>query len=370
MRPLRDTSGQTVGILCVQRQMDVLASARRKYTGTVSVALVVYAVLVLVGQGLYLHRMLLHPMSLMADEASRFAVENVPSETRLADTIRSKTEIGTLAQSIDRMEEQVCKHVENLTRATAERERISTELKLATRIQADMLPNIFPAFPERDEFDIHATTLPAREVGGDFYDYFLVDEDHLCVFIADVSGKGIPATLFMMASMILLANLAQVGKSPREIMESANDTICANNREDMFVTVWLGILEISTGKLRCANAGHEYPMVAAAGGPYERMKDPHGFVLGGIAGIPYKEYELELEPGARVFVNTDGIVEATNAEEEQFGVERLLAVLNDESDGNAEDMTKRVLSGVSDFVGDAEQFDDLTMVSLQYVKRG
>jgi sigma-B regulation protein RsbU (phosphoserine phosphatase) len=229
-----------------------------------------------------------------------------------------------------------------------------------------MLPNIYPAFPERSEFDIYATMDPAREVGGDFYDFFLVDDDHLCMVIADVSGKGVPAALFMMASRIILASNAKLGKSPAEILRSTNEAICQNNREEMFVTVWLGILEISTGTLTAANAGHEYPVVKQPGGQYELVKDKHGFVIGGMDGVKYKEYQLHLEPGARVFLYTDGVPEATSAEKELFGTDRLLDALNAHADASPEQMLDYVREAVDAFVKDAEQFDDLTMLGLEY----
>lgn len=246
--------------------------------------------------------------------------------------------------------------------------RIESELTMASAIQADMLPNIFPAFPDRDEFDVYASMDPAKEVGGDFYDFFLVDDDHLGLVMADVSGKGVPAALFMMASKILLANNAMLGKSPAEILMDTNETICAGNREEMFVTVWLGILEISTGKLTAANAGHEYPVLKSPDGNYEIIKDKHGFVIGGMPGARYKQYELTLEPGSKLFLYTDGVPEATSAEKELFGVERMLYALNSDAGAGAD--PKKTLgvvrAAVDDFVKDAEQFDDLTMLCLEY----
>ena len=245
--------------------------------------------------------------------------------------------------------------------------RIETELDMASSIQADMLPNIYPAFPERPEFDIYASMDSAKEVGGDFYDFFLVDEDHLCMVMADVSGKGVPAALFMMASKIILANNAMLGKSPAEILTDANASICANNREEMFVTVWLGILELSTGKLTAANAGHEYPVLQKANGKFELVKDKHGFVLGGMEGVRYKQYELLLEPGSKLFLYTDGVPEATDAKEELFGAERLLEALNEDIEASPESILKNVRAAVDGFVKEAEQFDDLTMLCLEYV---
>ena len=228
------------------------------------------------------------------------------------------------------MEDRITRYVEDLTQITAEKERIGTELSLATRIQSSMLPHSFPPFPERTEFDLFASMDPAREVGGDFYDYYLIDDDHLCIVMADVSGKGVPAALFMMASKIILANNAQMGKSPAQILTDTNTTICSNNHVDMFVTVWLGILEISTGRLTAANAGHEYPILKQADGSFSLLKDKHGFVIGGLSGIGYQEYEIQLEPGARIFLYTDGLPEATDAEGNMFGIDRMLAALNED----------------------------------------
>ena len=244
--------------------------------------------------------------------------------------------------------------------------RISTELNLATRIQADMVPNIYPAFPDRREFDVYATMDPAKEVGGDFYDFFLIDDDHLCLVMADVSGKGVPAALFMMASKIILANNAMIGKSPAQILTDANAAICSHNREEMFVTVWLGILEISTGKLVAANAGHEYPVVKHGDGSFEVLRDKHGFVIGGMAGMKYKEYELTLEPGSKLFLYTDGVPEATDAESNMFGADRMLEALNEKKDGTTVEILKHVRASVDGFVRDAEQFDDLTMLCMEY----
>ena len=203
-------------------------------------------------------------------------------------------------------------------------------------------------------------------MGGDFYDYFLIDADHLCMVIADVSGKGVPAALFMMASKIILQNTAMLGKSPAEILYRTNRAICSSNDAAMFVTVWLGILELSTGKLVSANAGHEYPAVKQPGKPFELYHDKHGFVLGGIDGMRYKEYEVQLEPGSKLFVYTDGVPEATNADEELFGTKRMIEALNSDLDAEPQDVLKNVRTAVDAFVNDADQFDDLTMLCLEY----
>ena len=247
-----------------------------------------------------------------------------------------------------------------------ESSRIETELTMASSIQADMLPSIYPAFPERPEFDVYASMDPAKDVGGDFYDFFLVDEDHLGLVMADVSGKGVPAALFMMASKIILANNTILGKSPAKVLTDANNAICANNREGLFVTVWLGILDIRTGKIVAANAGHERPVLMHAGGDCELLHDPHGLVVGGMEGVRYREYEIQLNPGDKLFLYTDGVPEATDANENLFGNERMLDALNGVRAAAPEGVLKGVRRAVDGFVKDAEQFDDLTMLCLEY----
>ncbi|MDO5133886.1 MAG: SpoIIE family protein phosphatase, partial [Eubacteriales bacterium] len=256
--------------------------------------------------------------------------------------------------------------LEKKHREEAERERISRELQMANRIQSATLPHEFPPFPERPEFGLYASMDPAREVGGDFYDFFLIDDDHLCLVIADVSGKGIPAALFMMVSKSILKSFAAAGQDASEILRKANEAICSNNQTDMFVSVWIGILEISSGRLIAANAGHEYPAVRRAGEKFELLKDRHGLVIGAMEMAKYREYELQLSPGDRIFVYTDGVPEAANAENQMFGTDRMIDALNTEPDAGPEELLKNVRAAVDGFVRGAEQFDDLTMLALEY----
>ena len=250
-----------------------------------------------------------------------------------------------------------------------ENERIRSELAMASRIQSAMLPGIFPAFPERKEFDIYASMDPVRGVGGDFFDFFFIDRDHLCLLIADVSGKGIPAALFMMASKIILADNAKSGKSPAQILQDTNEAICANNPEEMFVTVWLGILDISTGLLTTANAGHEYPALMHADGQFELFRDRHGLVVGGMPGVKYHEHSLQMYPGSKLFVYTDGVPEATDAENALFGTTRMLEALNAHANESPKQILHGVRQAVNEFVSDMEQFDDLTMMCLEFMPK-
>ena len=260
----------------------------------------------------------------------------------------------------------VKQQTEDRERQKAESMRLDAELSMATRIQADMLPSIYPAFPERNEFDIYASMHPAKEVGGDFYDFFMIDNDRLGIVMADVSGKGVPAALFMMSSKIMIQNYAMINQSPKATLEEVNEQICKNNREEMFVTVWLGILDLKTGKLTAVNAGHEKPVYMPANGSFELVQDKHGFVLGGIETAKYKEYELYLKKGDKLFLYTDGVAEATDAANELFGTDRMLAALNTAKG----DTPKKIIGAVSDaivgFVKEAPQFDDVTMLCLEY----
>ena len=251
-------------------------------------------------------------------------------------------------------------------RLALENERIGAELAMAARIQANSLPKEFPPFPDRTEFDLFASMTPAKEVGGDLYDFFLIDEDHLGLVIGDVSGKGVPAALFMMVADSLIRNAAMGEISPAKALTTVNAQICARNPEEMFVTVWLGVLELSTGILTAANAGHEYPALKQPGGDFELFKDKHGFVIGGMEGVRYREYTLQLQPGAKLFVYTDGVAEATNAKEELFGTDRMVNALRDAQAGTPQEIIDAVKASVSAFVGSAPQFDDLTVLCIQY----
>ena len=284
---------------------------------------------------------------------------------RMAE-VRVRNEIGRLSDKITDLAVEIDSYMDENMKLVSEKKRIDTELELATSIQASQLPGEFPPFPDRHEFDIFASMTPAKEVGGDFYDFFFLDDDHLALVIADVSGKGIPASLFMMMTKMLINDYAMTSSSPREIMERVNQAICHNNTERMFVTVWLGILEISTGRLTSSNAGHECPVIRQPGGSFEVFKSKHDFVLGGFEHKKYTETEITLEHGATLFVYTDGVPEATNADSELFGMERLVEVLNREPDAEPEQLLNNVRSAVNEFVGDAPQFDDLTMLGIRF----
>ena len=368
--PIRGGGGEISVFLLVDVTIEQVLWGMHAYALQIFVALVIVITLLSWIQIGRMKRMLVRPINEIA-ESARDYVKDRRAGVRDRDhfsmlNIRTGDEVENLSLVMADMERDLTEYEENLTRITAEKERISTELTLATRIQKDMLPGEFPAFPDRREFEIFASMDPAREVGGDFYNYFLIDDDHLCLMIADVSGKGVPAALFMMASMIILADNALAGKSPARILADTNAAICSHNREEMFVTAWLGILELSTGTLTAANAGHEYPALKRAGERFALLRDRHGFIIGGMADTRYADYELRLRPGDKLFVYTDGVPEASDTDGAMFGTERMLAALNEGEDDAPEKLLGNVRRAVDGFVKGAEQFDDLTMLCLEY----
>lgn len=246
--------------------------------------------------------------------------------------------------------------------------KTEAELNIASNIQRDMLPNIFPAFPEREDFDIYATMNPAKEVGGDFYDFFMVDSTHLGVVIADVSGKGVPAALFMVIAKTVIRNQAQTGVSLSEVFTNANDQLCENNGEGLFVTAFMGILDLKDGTFRFVNAGHNPPLIRDHSGAYQWMKMKPGFVLAGMDGMSYQQGELKMEPGDSIFLYTDGVTEAMNPAKELFGETRLENVLNDQTARNLPvgKLLPYVKEQVDQFAKGAEQADDITMLAMEY----
>lgn len=371
-------------VVMVDKSVKPVVTLFRRAHRISAVFLIIISLLAAAVATYLLRRTILRPINQMAAAAASYseARQVSPQHPQRLEKhfekldIRSRDEIGNLSMTMKEMERDISDYVSDLTRITAENERINTELDLARRIQIETLPNDFPAYPNNPEFDLYASTDPAKVVGGDFYDYFLIDNDHLVLEIADVAGKGIPAALFMMSSRIILANTSLVEQSPSQILESANNIICSNNPEEMFVTVWLGILELSTGRIRAASAGHEYPVVIRSGGgpgesgtapgSAEFIKEKPGFVIGGMEGVKYRDYEIQLNKNDRLFLYTDGVPEATDANKEMFGLDRMLSVLDEDPEADAHRTLLNVRHAVDEFVGEAEQFDDLTMLCLKY----
>ena len=358
-----DSNGKIVAVIGAQKNIQEFVDARYGFVNLVVVLEIVGAILFIVLFTLYFNRKFIRPIVLMTREADHFAsFGGEPSDALLS--VNDKNEIGTLAHSIHFMEKEVCRSMEEIKKITAEKERISTELTVAAKIQSDMLPKGYPPFPERKDFDLFVSMSPAKEVGGDLYDYLLLDDDHIMLMMGDVSGKGVPAALFMGRCKVLLDFYAYMKLPPAEIFFRANNHLCKNNDTGLFVTCWLGILTFSTGELRYVNAGHPQPIIFHDG-EFSFLKEKPNFVLGGMDDLPYIERTTTLSKNDRIFLYTDGVTEATNAHEELFGEKRLLEAMKKTTKFDAPQTLKFVRSQVDDFVGDADQFDDLTMLNFQ-----
>ena len=370
--PIHDKDGNISGFVLADVSPAELLDGMKTFVIQYTIATAITVLLLGYLLSRHIRKEMVTPINSIALAAEAYAGDKLKGNKNVQNhfeglNISTGDEIENLYITLSDMEKELTEYEADLTKAIKEKERIGTELHLAKRIQEDMLPTIFPPFPDRKDFDIYAAMVPAKEVGGDFYDYFLIDDDHLGIVMADVSGKGVPAALFMMVSKILIKMSAKLGGlSPAEILERVNKQICGHNSQEMFVTVWLGIAELSTGKLTAANAGHEYPIIKNGNGTYELLKDKHSFVIGGMEDIKYHDYTINLEPGARVFLYTDGVTEATAESGEMFGTGRLLDSLNATEESTLEDVLKHVKKSVNSFVGKAPQFDDITMLCFSY----
>ena len=274
--------------------------------------------------------------------------------------VRSHVEFDSLSNDINATVDTLKRYIKEAE------ERIDAELAFAKAIQHSALPSVFPPYPSRKEFEIYATMHTAKEVGGDFYDFYFIDDDNLAFLMADVSGKGIPAAMFMMTSKTIIKSCAESGMSVEEVFTVANEKLCEGNDAGMFVTAWMGILNTKTGKVLFANAGHNPPLVKHADGTYEYLKTRPSLFLASMEGIRYRKNELELAPGDAIYLYTDGVTEATDANDKLYGEERLHSILEKHKDAPMQVICDEVKRDVDAFVGEAPQFDDITMLALRY----
>lgn len=373
--PIFTSEGDSVAVLALDLSMDAIKSNLNNYLIVMAVAAASLLMLFLVVLLSVLGRSVIRPVTSLASSVREF-VENSEEagehpEKLIYNEVPVKTgdEIELLSKSITEMTRDLKDYMINLKTVVGEKERIGAELDLATNIQVSMLPSIFPAFPERSEIDIHATMDPAKEVGGDFYDYFFVDDDHLMVVIADVSGKGVPAALFMVIAKTLIKNNALSGMEPSQVFTRTNDQLCENNGAGLFVTAWACLIEISTGRTIYVNAGHNPPVLRRKDGEFEYLRARPGFVLAGMEGIRYRQAEMVLEPGDTLYLYTDGVTEATDAELTLYGEPRLLESLNTAGDVTAKELLRHVTADLDNFVNGAPQADDITMVGVRIISR-
>ena len=367
LTPVFNQNTEVCAVAAVDISISMITSMCFKLLCNIGIAIFLIMLISITIYHYVVRKQIIAPIVTLTDAADGL-VRNLREEgcKPFSVNVHTGDEIDVLARSFEQMDEKLLEYIRENAAITAEKERIGTELALASRIQEDMLPSTFPPFPDRSEIDLYATMKPAKDVGGDFYDFFKISENVVGLVMADVSGKGIPAALFMMMSKIMVQNFALTLGGPGEVLQKVNDQICTNQVEEMFVTVWLGFLDLRTGLLTAANAGHEYPILMAPGGEFELLKDKHGLVVGGMEGYPYQEYQLKLEAGSRLFLYTDGLPEATDTENRMFGIERTLKSLNEVKNGTPREVLDHVTKSVADFVGSAPQFDDTTMLCLDY----
>ena len=286
--------------------------------------------------------------------------------------VSTDDEIGSLAHSFNHMTDSLQKYIVDLKEVTAKEESTAMELSVAKNIQESMLPRDFDAYASHTEFDLYATMNPAKEVGGDFYDFFFVDENHLAILIADVSAKGVGAALCMAISKALIKMRTQMDVSPSEVIADVDERLSENNDAGMFVTVWLGIIDLTTGHVRVCNAGHDYPAIlhnggdASGNGAFVVEKTPHGPAVAMFPGLAFKEIEFDLKSGDRIFLYTDGVVEALRPDGERFGVERMTEVLNRHKEKENKSLLAAMKEEVDAFAGEEPQFDDMTMLGFTF----
>ncbi len=365
MVPIQNSQKEVIALLCVQRPMSDIRSSRKLFLNLVTGITAILAIGVSIIAYKFFRKYVVKPVIKISKETERFVNENTKTKKTLDLESSKITEIKILAQSVDKMEFETVNYINNLEKATKENERVGTELKLAKSIQESALTN---EFPDCDEYRLYASMNPAKEVGGDFYDFYLIDDNHLVLTIADVSGKGVPAALFMMITKVLLNSATVNYKTPSEILTSINDQIAKKNTTNMFITVWLGILDLRTGKLVYSNAGHEDPVIYRKGVNFKIEKTTHGIVIGAFENYKYKDNEITLKKGDKLFLYTDGVPEATNNKNEMFGLDRMVNSLNNNFNKDMESLLKNVKKDVDEFANGAVQFDDLTMLGIEYKK--
>lgn len=366
--PVFNSSGEPVAVVGVDVYMPDLQANMREFLVAVVVTIMLVVLVAILICFFFVKRKIVNPINKIRD-ASRSMVENLENEESMEVSVKTGNEIEELFDSFKQMYGDVRDYINQLSVVTAEKERIGAELDVAAHIQASMLPCIFPAFPERKEIDIYATMDPAKEVGGDFYDFFMVDDRHLAIVMADVSGKGIPAALFMVIGKTLIKDHTTPGRDLGKVFTAVNNLLCEANSEGLFITAFEGVLDFVTGEFNFVNAGHEMPFVCKADGAFEPYKIRPGFVLAGMEGMRYRAGSMILEPGDKIFQYTDGVTEATNIHNELYGMERLEVILNKVKCGTPHEILPAVKADVDEFVGEAPQFDDITMLCLEYKER-
>ena len=370
--PIKNSQNESVALLCAGVSAKDIDATLIKYVKVFVLAAIINAVLFFISLYLWLRKRVIDPIQKLEASTKAFIksshVAEKPSQLKVVNPeINSQDEMQTLSESLVVVANDIKHYMTEMIQKTKEKERIASELNVATHIQASMLPCIFPPFPDRPEFDIYASMEPAKEVGGDFYDFFMIDETHLAVVVADVSGKGVPAALFMVIGKTLIKDYSGFGNSLGEVFSKVNEILCESNKEELFITAFEGVLDLETGELEFVNAGHEKPIIyRKEENKWEIYPTRAGFVLAGMEGMTYHSGKLNLKKGDRLFLYTDGVPEAVNLKNEQYGMDRFMQILENNTDSDLKNLIKNVRKDVSLFADSAEQFDDITMLCMEY----
>lgn len=363
--PLFNSMGKPCAIVSVYKPMHEIKAYKSRFLKSIITWALVVTVVFVALYALFLYMGIIRPVLFVTYETSHFA-EHHGEFTGLLQKVRGHNEIGTLAKSVEKMSNDIQRYIDDLTQATAEKERLGAELNVAKQIQAEMLPRVFPPYENHKEVELFASMEPAKEVGGDFYDFYMIDDDHFAVVVGDVSGKGVPAALFMVITKTLLKDTAAHELDPAKIFEHVNQILCEGNESGLFVTCWLGILTLSTGELKFANAGHNAPLILQ-GGEIKYLSTKPNLMLAGMDGVPYQTHCEKLAKGDRLFIYTDGVTEATNDMNELYGENRLITVMKYAVDKSPRDVIDLVRNDIDEFVNGAPQFDDITMLEMAYM---
>ena len=363
--PLYGSDGSISAIVCVTRPDVHLGTTISQFILATLILVALFSSVMMLVIYRLIRKNFIRPIGLLTKSAEAM-VGNLEGEETVSIDIHTNDELETLADAFTKMDIDLREYIEELSTVTAERERISGELDAAAKIQMGILPKKGLQYDDMEEFDLAASMTPAREVGGDFYDIFMTDDRHLALVIADVSGKGVPASLFMVASKILLKYGLKQSLTPAEVFRTTNEKLIESNDMELFVTAWLVLIDLETGECIEVNAGHEHPAVRKNGGIYELIRYRHSPALATLDEITFRERSFKLDPGDSLFVYTDGVTEATNSKKELFGDTRLAIALNKNSDAAPEELLKNVKDSIDEFVGDEPQFDDITMLAFRY----
>ena len=357
-------NGRKLGLIVTEIDVDtinkdILRSTLIQTSGIAGILLVLVILVLLAIDKLYISKI----EALEHNVNEYTANKNAGIAEKIRQGIKGKNEIASLSEKTAYMITELDTYMNNLKSVTAEQERIGSELKVATHIQAEMLPT---NFPDHKDFSIYASMDPAKEVGGDFYDFFMIDEDHLGLVIADVSGKGIPAALFMAISKMLLNLRSLAYGTPADFLSDVNRILCENNGGNLFVTVWLGVLTLSTGNLICANAGHEYPVLKRNGKNFTLLVSDHCPPLAAMEDLQFENRTIQLQAGDELFLYTDGVTEAKSVSGERFGMDRMIETLNNNKELSPKKLLKKIKQEIDTFTGGCDPFDDITMLGLRY----